>query len=319
MPKYSANEWDAVRKRFHTSIMADTSLVSLAQNLDTREWPHRGEDETPAKYIGCSYDELLQLPEIGGRAERADHLISILQETLAFDDPFGEMVAQVEETAARENPVLKTLARLGIPEDYPLSLVRLTEATRAVCASEGVATIGQFAALAQQLSTRVVIGGDFRGLLNALAHGDETGIGRFLPFRRGATGLHLPEALGLAVEALTRAEQLGWARELGAKLPAAEVPFAAPVTAEAQAKLAAALRPAIAATLGRFEAQREALAAEVRAGGSLERALVAVGDPVREAIVAHLVRREIGAAIAPDREPKPKKPGGFLARWFGRG
>lgn len=319
MPKFSASEWDAVRKKFHASIMADTSLVSLAQNLDTKEWPHRGADETPAKYIDFTYDELLLQPEIGGKADRADHLISILKETLAFDDPFGEMVAQVEESAAKENPVLKTLARLGIPEGYPLALVKLSEATRAVCLSEGVSTIGQFAALAQQMSTRVVIGGDFRALLNALSHGDEAGIGRFLPFRRGVPGLHLPEALGLAVETLSRAEQLGWGRQLGAKLPPAESTFAVPLSVEEQAKLAASLRPAIAATLAWFKDQREALLAEVRAGGSLERSLVVIGDPVREAIAAHLVRLEVGSSLVPERGAVSKRSGGFLARLFGRG
>jgi hypothetical protein len=37
MPKYTAPEWEDIRKKFRHSIMADTSLVSLAQNLDTKE------------------------------------------------------------------------------------------------------------------------------------------------------------------------------------------------------------------------------------------------------------------------------------------
>ena len=51
MAKFTSTEWDEVRKKFRHSIMADTSLVSLAQNLDTKEWPHKGEDEKPSKYI----------------------------------------------------------------------------------------------------------------------------------------------------------------------------------------------------------------------------------------------------------------------------
>ncbi|WP_415907731.1 hypothetical protein [Oleiharenicola sp. Vm1] len=221
MAKFTAKEWDDIRKRFHNSIMADTSLSSLAQNLDTADWPVKGEEEKPSKYIDFNYDELLLLPEIAGSEKRADHLIGILKETLAFDDPFGDMVAQVEESASKENPVLKTLGRLGIPEAYPLALVNLTEGTRTVCASEGVKTIGEFANLAQQMSTRVVIGGDFRALLNALSHGDEEGIGQFLPFRKGASGLHLPEALGLAAGSVTRPEQLALARAYGAPLAGA--------------------------------------------------------------------------------------------------
>jgi len=318
MPKFTAPEWDEIRKRFQTSIMADTSLVSLAQNLDTKEWPHRGEDEKPSKYIDFTYDELLMLPEIAGKSERADHLISILKETLAFDDPFGEMVAQVEESATKENPVLKTLARLGIPEGYPLALVTMSEGTRAVCASEGVKTIGEFANLAQQMSTRVVIGGDFRALLNALSHGDEAGIGLFLPFRKGASGLHLPEALGLVSSGLTRPEQVALALASGAKLPAVEAAAAATLTPEQRSALEQRVRNAVGATLAWFQEQKAALVADLRAGGSLERQLVVIGDPVREAIAARFLRDALGDAILPPA-PVAEKKGGFFSRLFGRG
>src|SRR3978361_2120487 len=162
------------------------------------------------------------LPEIAGRADRADHLMGILKETLAFDDPFGDMVAQVEESSAKENPILKTLSRLGIPEDFPLLLANLSEGTRLVCSSEGVTTVGGVANMGQQMSTRVVLGGDFRNALNALTHGDEEGIGQFLPFRKGSTGLHLAEAIGIVAGSLPRPDQLALAKFYGAKLNAAD-------------------------------------------------------------------------------------------------
>ena len=318
MPQFTPKEWDEIRKKFHSSIMADTSLVSLAQNLDTKEWPHHGEDEKPSKYIDFTYDELLMLPEIAGKSERADHLISILKETLAFDDPFGEMVAQVEESAAKENPVLKTLGRLGIPEAYPLALVNVSEATRAVCASEGVKTIGEFANLAQQMSTRVVIGGDFRALLNALSHGDEAGIGQFLPFRKGASGLHLAEALGLASGVLSRADQLGLATAYGVKVTGAEAAVVPTLAAAQRAQLEQRVRPAVAAVLEWFKDEKAALVADLKAGGSLERHLVVIGDPVREAIAARLVRDALGGTAQP-ATAEPAKKGGFFSRLFGRG
>src|ERR1043165_6580307 len=127
MAKYSPTDWDEVRKKFRNSIMADTSLVSLAQNLDMKEWPHSGEEEKPSKYMDFSYDELMMMPEIEGKADRIDHLVQIFKETLAFDDPFGDMVAQVEQAATKENPILRTLSRLGIPENYPLQLANFSE------------------------------------------------------------------------------------------------------------------------------------------------------------------------------------------------
>jgi hypothetical protein len=318
MPKFTAQEWDDIRKRFHHSIMADTSLHSLAQNLDTADWPVKGEDETPSKYIDFNYQELLMLPEIAGNEKRADHLIGILKETLAFDDPFGDMVAQVEESASKENPVLKTLGRLGIPEGYPLTLVNLTEATRIVCTSEGVKTIGEFANLAQQMSTRVVIGGDFRALLNALSHGDEAGIGQFLPFRKGASGLHLPEALGLAAASVARSEQLALARNYGAKLSGPDAATAASIAAEAQTKAAQRIQIATTSTLEWFKDATTALIDKVNAGGSLERELVVIGDPAREAIAAHAFRQAAGNRLKSAPPAEPARKGGLFSRLFGR-
>ncbi len=316
MSKVTPQEWDEIRKKFHQSIMVDTSLSSLAQNLDTKDWPNKGDDETPAKYIDFNYDELLMLPEIAGSEERAGHLASILKETLAFDDPFGDMVAQVEETAARENPILKTLARLEIPEAYPLALVNLSEGTRAVCVSEGVKTLGEFANLAQQMSTRVVIGGDFRALLNALTHGDEDGIGQFLPYRRGTSGLHLPEAIGLVVARLARPDQLALGLSLGASLVAAERGQIQPASAAAQERLLQSLQVPLNATLEWFKAEKEALAAQVAGGTALARVLVVIGDPAREAIAVRLLTQAIPSLVA--TQPAVKS-GGFFSRLFGRG
>ena len=222
--------------------MAETSHISLAQNLDMEEWPITGEEEKPTKYIDFTWDELMMLPEIEGKTDRISQLVSILKETLAFDDPFGDMVAQVvEETSSKENPILKTLSRLGIPHEFPLELAQFSSGTRAVCASEGINTIGEFANLGQQMATRVVLGGDFRNALNALTHGDEEGIGHFLPYRRGTSGLHLAEAIGLIAGGLSRPEQLAFGKLLGAKLSTADAGVTA-ATKEQAAAFEASLR-----------------------------------------------------------------------------
>lgn len=321
MAKYTSADWDEVRKKFRHSLMVDTSLSSLAQNLEIKDWPHRGEDEKPSKYIDFTWDELLMLPEIAGKTDRVEHLVTILKETAAFDDPFGEMAAQVEETAARENPILKTLSRLAIPEAYPLSLVNVSEATRSVCASEGVNTIGEFANLAQQMSTRVVLGGDFRTLLNVLSHGDEAGIGEFLPFRKGATGLHLAEALGLAAAGLPRPEQLGLAKSYGAKLSPADAAAAKAVGKESAEKLEATVRKAAEAALAWFKDEKTELVKKLGEGMTLERYLHVVNDPAREAIAARvaagLLKGSVPAAAVQAAETEKK--GGFFSRLFKKG
>ena len=47
---------------FQTSIMVDTSLSSLAQNLDAPDWPLPGKEETPAKYVDLGFEELAVAP-----------------------------------------------------------------------------------------------------------------------------------------------------------------------------------------------------------------------------------------------------------------
>ena len=260
------------------------------------------------------------MPEIAGKEERADHLIGILKETLAFDDPFGDMVAQVEETAAKDNPILKTLARLGIPEDYPLALANFSEGTRVVCASEGVKTIGQFANLGQQMATRVVLGGDFRNALNALTHGDEEGIGQFLPYRKGSTGLHLAEAIGLIPAGLPRADQVSLAKFYGAKLTHTDAAAAKPITKELAQKLEASMAPALKATLEWFKDQQAALTRHLEDGGTFERYFVVINDPVREAIAVRLAAGvfKVAAKAAP-AAPAEQKKGGFFSKLFGKG
>src|SRR6478609_7345587 len=297
MAKFNSPEWDEVRKKFRHSIMADTSLVSLAQNLDTKEWPHAGEEEKPSKYIEFMYDELLMLPEIAGSEDRADHLIGILKETLAFDDPFGDMVAQVEETASKENPIIKTLGRLNIPENYPLTLANFSEATR------------------------VVLGGDVRNALNALTHGDEEGIGAFLPYRKGSTGLHLAEAIALIPAGLPRPDQLGLAKAYGARLTTADSAAARTLTKDQVEKMEGMLRVTTTAALDWFKADKEALLKLLADGGSYERYFVVANDQAREAIAVKLtsglLKDLVKASPAAAAESDDKK-GGFFSKFFGK-
>lgn len=321
MAKFTSTEWEDIRKKFRNSIMADTSLVSLAQNLDTKEWPHKGDDEKPSKYIDFSYEELLMLPEIAGSADRADHLIGILKETLAFDDPFGDMVAQVEEVSAKENPILKTLARLGIPEAFPLALASFSEGTRVVCASEGIKTIGEFANLGQQMSTKVVLGGDFRNALNALTHGDEEGIGKFLPYRKGKTGLHMAEAIGLIAGSVPRIDQVAMAKAYGARLSNSEAAITKSLTKEQIEKSEAMMRITLGLALDWFKDEKAALIKHLADGGTYERYFVVLGDPVREAIAVRLVSvalKDVAPAGASVSMPAEEKKGGFFSKLFGK-
>jgi hypothetical protein len=217
-PKYTEKDWDEARTAFASSIMVDTQISSLAQNLDGDPWPIKTKDETPSLYIDLSYSEALELLALKGQsADKLDHLITILKETLAFDSPFGDMVEQTEAASARDNPLLKNMARAGIAEKFPISLTALSGDTVEFCKLEGLKTLGEFAVFAQGMSQNVIIGGDFRKLLNALSNIDETTLSELIPFRKGSKGLHLVEALGQATRtpnpAARAKEAMAWFTE----------------------------------------------------------------------------------------------------------
>src|ERR1700678_655337 len=198
-PTFTEKDWDDIRTAFASSIMVDTQISSLAQNLDGPVWPAKSKDETPSRYIDLSYGKALELLALKGQtADKLDLLISILKEMLAFDSPFGDMIEQTEAAAARDNPLLKNMARFGIPEVFPISLTALSPDTVEFCKLEKLKTLGEFAVFAQGMSQNVIIGCDFRKLLNALSNLDEATLADILPFRKGAKGLHLVEAVGQA-------------------------------------------------------------------------------------------------------------------------
>ncbi|MGH7944745.1 MAG: hypothetical protein ACREH8_19585 [Opitutaceae bacterium] len=264
--KSTAKDWDDVRTAFATSIMVDTSLNSLAQNLDGPEWPIKSKDDTPAKYIDLSYEEVVEFLQLKGQSpERLDQLIGILRETLAFDNPFGDMVEQTQAASDRDNTLLKNLAKLGIPENFPIELTSLKPETLEFCKLESLSTLGEFAVFAQSMSQNVIVGGDFRKLLNALSHVDEDALAEALPFRRGHRGLHLVEAVAHAARsndgvARTELATTWFSDELGA------------------------------------------MEKDLAGGGALERYFVTLGDPVLEKRAADLLRQHLRMPVVAEKK-----------------
>ncbi len=314
----TAKDWDKVRMDFHTSIMVDTALSSLAQNLDGADWPLPGKDETPAKYIDLPFEELRLVPGINGHPEHIDQLIDILEDTLAFDNPFGEMVAQSTAASAEENPLLKTLVRLEIPTDFPIEDSMLSADVKAFCKLEKIATLEEFANFAQKMPPQVVVGGDFRTLLNALAHVNEQTLAAVLPFRIGSKGLHLPEALAHLIDSLTPAERLALLKRNGLRLSEAEEKTAAGIDRARFAGLQESLGQRIARIQELFAEEVRGLPAMIKEHGSLGRYLVVLGDPRKEALVAKFIEPMLPKA-APAAAQAEAGKGGFwsaLTRWF---
>ncbi len=316
----TAKDWDKIRREFHTSIMMDVTLRSLAQNLDGADWPLAGEDETPAKYIDLDFEELSACPGLKDRPERIDQLIEILGETLAFDNPFGEMVAQSAAVSAGENPLLKTLTRLEIPADFPIEMTLLSADVKNFCQMEKITTLAEFANFAQNMPPQVVVGGDFRTLLNALANVNEQALAALLPFRVGSKGLHLPEALGHLVDSLAPAERMALLKLHGVRLTDAGEKQAADVGRERLAELEQSLQQSVARVVELFPGELRDLPAAIKQHGSLGRFLIVLGNLETETLVAKFLEPLLRKP-EPAGTPVPAGKGGWWAaviRWFGK-
>jgi hypothetical protein len=155
-------------------------------------------------------------------------------------------------------------------------------------------------------------------MLNVLSHGDEEGMGQFIPFRKGHTGLHLPDALGLAVAALPRPEVLGLARSYGAKLGAADTAAAKQLAPDQITKAEAKVRAGIEATFKYFKTGKDDITKFLNDGGTIERYLVPINDPAREAVAARVLApmfKGVGKAAEPAAGDKK----GLFSRLFGKG
>lgn len=201
----TAEEWEKLCFLLQDSMMADTSLSKLAQNIG-RKWPIRGREECPRKYIGHTLDDLAELPEFYGKGNRLNLLYEILLETQAFDDPFHEMVTHFDAITEEESPPVKALHELDMPVDFPVELASFSSSTEALCEAEGLATIGQLIEFSQRCAKTVLLGGEFQRFLNALIQHDVASLKQFLPVREGRTGPFLAESIAKMALRLTDEE-----------------------------------------------------------------------------------------------------------------
>ncbi|MGJ8653569.1 MAG: hypothetical protein ACSHX8_09885 [Opitutaceae bacterium] len=217
LEKYSVEEWEYICRRFFNSILNETEIAKLGQNVGV-SWPFKGSDETPAKYIEYSLEELNSVPGLIGKKSRIHKLMDILRETLAFDDPFGDMADKVEMESEVDHTFGIILKRLNVAVDYPAQFVHFAPETQMLIQNEDLNTVLDVVQYGQTLTSDVKEGDDLKAFLNSLAHKDEVGIRKHIPWRRGDLGLYLPEAIGLAAKDLNKPLQYELLYQSGVEL-----------------------------------------------------------------------------------------------------
>ncbi|WP_309387433.1 hypothetical protein [Cerasicoccus frondis] len=317
--RYNKDDWDEIRLAFATSLMVDTNLLSLSQNLEIEEWPIKGSSETPSKYIDFTWEELQELPGLADQPGRIDLLIHILRETQAFDDPFGDMVATVDAHATVDRTLEKNINRLKIPQDFPMTLSGLSADTLSFCQNEDIKTLKDFGHFAQNMAQNIVIGGDFRGLLNALTTEDQQTLAKFIPFRPGSFGLHLPECIGLLLNQLSDVEKCSLLKKFGYGNMTDSQESKARLNKDQVIQLEDILQSKLKEICDYFPEQYKQLAIEIKGGKTMERVFMVVDEPERECICAHITTRYLKEnAVADLPAMETGKKGGFFARLFGR-
>ncbi|HKK19235.1 MAG TPA: hypothetical protein VJ952_11195 [Opitutales bacterium] len=307
--KYSAKEWDDIRKRFYNSILNETEIAKLGQNVGI-SWPFKGAAETPAKYIDFDFEELQSVPGLVGKKSRVKVLMDILRETLAFDDPFGDMVETVESESQEDDTFKRILEKLEIPVDYPTEFLHFSKETEELLKNEEVATLIDCVHFGQNIARNVVIGGDLKSFLNSLAHKDEQAMAKHMPYRRGARGLHLAEAIGLICESLDAATKLHLLKVGGVTLSEEEDRL---LSSAGRLDVEAAVKSSLdkMARLSEwFPSEVADLEQAFTTGGSPERFFISINEPRTERMAVELSRLQFA--------PEAEKKSGFLGRIFGR-
>ena len=297
LPRTTPEEWDEVRIAFHGSLLGEIPLSNLAQNIDGCVWHSDEPADCPVAYIDLSYDDVIAKFQTRGQPPaRIDDLVAVLRGTLSFDESFGEMLEIAGQTEARSDIVARNLERLGIPSNFPVSLCALAPGTLDFCNREQLHTLWDLLAFARGASRQVIIGGEFKEILNAVTHIDEDTLARLLPFRRKTSGLYLIESLGLLIARLNIEERVQIARN--------------------PASIPGELRAEIARRIAYFPDQVESLREQLALGTPLSRLVVSLDDLGTEAAVAALLGMYLLPQAINQPEPlaRPKSRGIF--RWF---
>ncbi len=280
--KYNQEIWQGIRSKFFTSPMAELDLATLADNAG-EIWEGDGSELTAEDFLNYDYLELAAHPALGDQ-ERADKLVSILKETLAFDDPFSALIMEESPAEVRDS-VTGRAERLGLPLDFPLSLSNLSENTRSICASEGIRTLGDFLEFSSRMARSVVIGEDFRALLNAINTGDEQVVSRYLPFRPGQKGLHLPEALGMIADRIGKESFLALVRHYGGSLNNRESQIADQVSEADLQPVQQTIQNHLGKIIAYFPSQKVALDEAAESQDSLQDYLAVLQDDKQERLL----------------------------------
>ena len=302
---YTSEDWNSIRERFSGSMFEEIELAILAQNAG-KNWPFKGSGETAAKYLEFDLEELHSVPGLIGKKSRVNTLIAFLEETLAFDDPFSDLVDKVEADSEIDETFERILTRLDIDLQFPAQFLHFGDATITRLSEEGVATLIDVVRVAQKLDLDSHKFTDLRSFLNGLSNRDETDMAQHMPYRIGAKGLHLVESINLLGRELPQPAKAYALRTAGIEVSEGA---GVEVSDHDQAAVELALKQ-IGERCRHFKEDAKELQAISKDREALERHLIVINNAEEERVSAALIRLHYGVAS--------DKKSGFFGKLLGR-
>jgi hypothetical protein len=245
--------------------------------------------------MGLELDELYEVPGLIGKKSRVRKLMDILRETLAFDDPFSDLVDSVELDGVEDHTFERILAKFNIPSEYPAKLVKFKKTTYDLLRAESPGTLLDVIRLGQLMPHDEPEGEELRFFLNGLAHMDEERMARHLPYRRGDRGLFLPEEIGLTASRLDPSVQAAILQQSGLELTEEETANLSKTASSLQveADVKAAIE-SIARACEWFSDEANKLKEAFSNGTDPNRYFIPIQDPKVERIALALARIHLG-------------------------
>lgn len=307
--KYSSAEWEHIRERFSNSILKETEVAILGQNAGVA-WPFKGKGETPEKYIQYDFEELHSVPGLVGKKGRVRKLLDIPRETLAFDDPFSDLAHSLEAESEQDFTFERILNKYNIPLNFPAHFLHFSPEVEALIKREKISTLVELVHFGQNAAPDDLESHDLKDFLNGLAHKDEIGIARHIPFRPNVWGLHLIEAIGLIADNLPEPAQAHLLSLTETPLKQQEEAILETVDTEsAEASLTAATER-VASAREWFKEDSKLLEQAFQTEGAPERLFIAINHPHRERLGLALAKLSLGHIDG--------KKTGLFGRLFGR-
>ena len=196
--------WEEVRQQVLISAAAHFSLKDLAQSIGYKPiFSYREKRDFLASELAVlSYAELLKHPDFGPGEEKRIRLIRLFRETAAFDHSLNSLSSKTSRQDHETRIILKQLHARQIPDDFPPSVLRLSDVLHIIMEVEEIETLQDFFKMTSRITNKLGKRHELGDVRRAFLSGSVERISTFLPINRHGSGVSLVTCMHARLEAL---------------------------------------------------------------------------------------------------------------------